>query len=201
MIRKTFFTKVTCCLLVLSVVLGIISCKKAVSGKDSSSGVMPGIFSDTLFQHKVVFQTQWLHQAQFAGFYVAYEKGLYKDYGIDVTIEMGGPENPSAEALVNKKADIVSMFLTTALREVDEGNRLVNLAQIGQKSSMLLVSKKSSGIQKVDDMNHKRVGLWKNDFMEPSLIFLRKYNINCQIVPVSWTTNVLAEDVVDAIRL
>ncbi|MCX5799224.1 MAG: ABC transporter substrate-binding protein, partial [Proteobacteria bacterium] len=41
---------------------------------------------------KVVFVPQWLPQAQFAGYYVAKEKGIYKKYGIDITILRGGPD-------------------------------------------------------------------------------------------------------------
>jgi len=151
--------------------------------------------------HLVRFQTQWLHQAQFAGFYVAHKKGFYNSYGIDVRIQMGSPENPSPEALQNNKADIVSMFLSSALREVDKGHKIKNLAQLSQKSSLLLVAKKSSGIDRVEDINGKRVGLWVSDFREPSITFLKKNNIKCEIIPISWTTNVLAHDVVDIMNM
>lgn len=149
----------------------------------------------------ITFQTQWLHQAQFAGIYVAHQKGFYQNYGIDVRIVMGGPDNPSPQALSKREVNFGSMFTTSALREIDNGNDLVNIAQISQKSSLLLVAKKSSGIQTLADLNGKRVGLWVNDFREPSIALLRKHNINASIVPISWTTNVLAHDVVDAMNM
>ena len=37
-------------------------------------------------QDKLVFTPQWSAQAQFAGYYVAQEKGFYKQAGIDVEI-------------------------------------------------------------------------------------------------------------------
>ena len=45
---------------------------------------------------KLVLQLKWVTQAQFAGYYVAKDKGLYKDVGLDVDIRAGGPDvNPS----------------------------------------------------------------------------------------------------------
>jgi NitT/TauT family transport system substrate-binding protein len=157
--------------------------------------------SDSLRIVPIRVQLQWLHQAQFAGFYVAEAKGFYHNYGFDVSLDMGGPENPSTSALIGGKADFVSMFLTTALKDVDKGEKLVNLAQFSQRSSLLLVAKKSSGIRKIQDLNGKKIGLWMNDFTEPSITLLNKYQIQAQIFPVSWTTNVLSHDVVDVMNM
>lgn len=41
---------------------------------------------------KISLRLQWLHQAQFAGFYVAKEKGFYRKEGLDVTINSGGQD-------------------------------------------------------------------------------------------------------------
>src|SRR3954451_13423586 len=40
---------------------------------------------------KVSLQLKWLHQFQFAGYYVALERGFYRDAGLDVEIRPGGP--------------------------------------------------------------------------------------------------------------
>ena len=39
---------------------------------------------------KVTLQLKWVTQAQFAGYYVAKDKGFYKQEGLDVTIRQGG---------------------------------------------------------------------------------------------------------------
>ncbi len=41
---------------------------------------------------KVTLQLKWVTQAQFAGYYVAQEKGFYKDAGLEVEIKPGGPD-------------------------------------------------------------------------------------------------------------
>src|SRR5262245_17726946 len=50
--------------------------------------LMPGPASAL---EKVSLQLKWLHQFQFAGYYVALEKGFYRDAGFDVEIRSGGP--------------------------------------------------------------------------------------------------------------
>lgn len=189
-----FFYLTVCC-------LAIVSCKseeRLQSIRRESSKV---IRADSTSLRKVTLQLQWLHQAQFAGFYVAKEKGIYAEYGLDVIIEMGGPQISSPHVISNKKAEFGTMFLTSALREVDAGNKIVNIAQLSQKTSMLLVARKSSGIEKIGDINGKRIGLWASDFKEPSIIFLNKNNIKAEIVPISWTTNVLSQGVVDIMNM
>ena len=45
---------------------------------------------------KLTLQLKWVTQAQFAGYYVAKDKGFYEEAGLDVTIKSGGPDiNPS----------------------------------------------------------------------------------------------------------
>jgi len=189
-----FFYLTICC-------LAFVSCKAEEQQQNIRRDSSKVIKADSTSLRKVTLQLQWLHQAQFAGFYVAKEKGIYSEYGLDVIIEMGGPQISSPHVISNKGAEFGTMFLTSALREVDAGNKIVNIAQLSQKSSMLLVARKNSGIEKISDINGKRVGLWASDFNEPSIIFLNKNNIKAKIVPISWTTNVLSQGVVDIMNM
>lgn len=108
----------------------------------------------------VSFMPQWIPQAQFAGYYTAFEKGFYKTEGLDVEMVQGGPDKPSAEWLKNGTVDFTTMFLSTAISERAKGTRLINLCQIVFKSSQTLIAKKSSGIKTLQDMNGKKVGMW-----------------------------------------
>ncbi|MEI6050175.1 MAG: ABC transporter substrate-binding protein, partial [Bacteroidota bacterium] len=53
-------------------------------------GVVISILFFSLFSQaqlpKIVFAPQWLPQAQFAGYYIAQDKGFYKEAGLDVEI-------------------------------------------------------------------------------------------------------------------
>lgn len=83
----------------------------------------------------------WSPQSQFAGYYVALDKGIYARHGIDLKILRAGPGCSPAEALNIGTTDFAILWLTTALQHRSAGTELVNLAQIVQQSSMLLISK------------------------------------------------------------
>ena len=53
----------------------------------------------------VRFMLQWSHQAQFAGYYVALDKGFYRDKGLDVTIIPGGPGLDASAHLLRGDVD------------------------------------------------------------------------------------------------
>lgn len=131
---------------------------------------------------KVTFIPQWVPQAQFAGYYVALETGIYREYGLDVEIISGGPQHSSADYLKNRKADFASLWLVSGIDLCNQGVEVVNLAQIVQRSAQMLVAKKSSGILKPKDMNGRKVGLWGPPFATQPKIFFQQRGIN--IIPL-----------------
>jgi NitT/TauT family transport system substrate-binding protein len=145
----------------------------------------------------VSFIPQWLPQAQFAGYYMAHEKGFYKKKGVDLTILRGGPERPSSEAIARDKVDFATTFLSTAIQLRDRGVRLVNIGQVVQRSGFILVTKKASGINSPADLNGKKVGLW-SDFRLQPLAFFRKYGVEVKPVRQGATMNLFLRDGVAA---
>ena len=61
----------------------------------------------TLAADKVTLQLKWVTQAQFAGYFVAKDKGFYKDEGLDVTIKPGGPDVAPPQVIAGGGADVV----------------------------------------------------------------------------------------------
>lgn len=143
---------------------------------------------------KVTFITHWLPQCQFAGYYVAYEKGIYKKYGIDLEIIIGGPKNPSSEEMKKGTVDIGSLWLTNAIQLRAAGTKIVNIAQMLNKSALMLVAKKTSGIRKPEDMNGVKVGLWGGDFVLQPQAFFKKYKINVRTIPQASSINLFLLD-------
>jgi len=138
---------------------------------------------------KVTFITHWLPQAQFAGYYMAVEKGIYKKYGIDLEIIPGGPNKPSSEVIKNGGADFASLWLTNAIQLKAAGVNIVNIGQMINKSALMLVAKKSSGIKKPEDLDGLKIGLWGGDFTLQPNAFFKKYNLNVKIVPQASSIN------------
>lgn len=147
---------------------------------------------------KVSFIPQWAPQAQFAGYYVAYEKGIYKKYGLDVTIVDGGPDRLPSDYLESGKVDFATLWLSTGIEERSKGVKLVNLAQIIQKSALMLVAKASRGIKKPEDLNGKKVGLWAAIYQIQPRAFFKKYNLDVKIIPQTYSVNLFLRDGVDA---
>jgi NitT/TauT family transport system substrate-binding protein len=143
---------------------------------------------------KMTFLPQWLPQAQFVGFYMAQHKGYYRQRGIDLTIIQGGPSHSPTEYLKEKKADIVTLWLSSALQLVDQGADVVNVAQIIQRSALMLVAKTRSGIATPADMNGKKIALWPADFQIQPNAFFDKFNLKVQIVTTESPVNLFLRD-------
>ncbi|WP_419786940.1 ABC transporter substrate-binding protein [Pseudodesulfovibrio sp.] len=133
---------------------------------------------------KATIVLQWLPQAQFAGFYVAKDKGFYRDEGLYLHIMSGGPDVLASEYLETGRADFATMFLATGIRR-RASLPVVNVGQFVQHSALMLITKKSSGIEKIEDMEGKKIGLWANEFqIQPRALFKRK-NMRVTVVPQS----------------
>ena len=137
---------------------------------------------------KLSFIPLWSPQAQFAGYYVALEKGFYRGQGLEVEILNGGPERPADVWLEKGKADIGTLWLSEAIKKRAQGVRLVNVAQILQRSALMLVAKKSSGIRTIADLNGKTVALWESFQLQPLALF-RKYNLRVNVIPQAHSIN------------
>jgi len=109
---------------------------------------------------KVTLQLKWVTQAQFAGYYVAKDKGFYEAEGLDVDIKPGGPDIAPAQVLAGGGADVVVDWLPSALATREKGVPLVNIAQPFKTSGMMLTCLKESGIKKPEDFKGKTLGVW-----------------------------------------
>jgi NitT/TauT family transport system substrate-binding protein len=146
---------------------------------------------------KASFLPQWSPQAQFAGYYVAYEKGFYRNHGIDLTILEGGADRPPLLFLTEGKTDFASALLSTGLRWRSRGHKIINICQIVQQSALMLVAKKSHRITKPLDMDGKKVSLWGDQFQIQPKAFFRKYDLHVIIIPQSHSMNLFLRDGVD----
>jgi len=150
---------------------------------------------------KFVFTPQWLPQAQFAGYYVALEKGYYKEAGLDVEIVYTSVNVQPTAMLANGKADIISLSLATALSAKNQGLDLVNIGQISQHSALQFVVKKSKGITQLSQLKGKKIGIWKSGFDEVPKALMAEKGIQVEWVPLLSTVNLFLIDGIDAMTV
>ena len=125
----------------------------------------------------VTLQLKWVTQAQFAGYYVALDKGYYKDEGLDVTIKPGGPDIAPAQVIAGGGADVVLDWMPSALASREKGLPLVNIAQPFKKSGMMLTCWKDTGIKTPEDLRGKTIGVWFFGNEYPFLSWMSKLGI------------------------
>jgi NitT/TauT family transport system substrate-binding protein len=122
----------------------------------------------------VTVQLKWVAQAQFAGYFVAKEKGFYKDAGLDVTINPGGPDVAPPQVIAGGGADAVVDWMPSALASREKGVALVNISQTFKHSGLELVCRKDTGIKTPQDLKGKTVGVWYGGNEYPFLNWMSK---------------------------
>ncbi len=147
---------------------------------------------------KVSLAPQWIPQAQFAGYMVALEKGFYRDVGIDLTLLVGGPGKPPFVMLESGQATFCTDWLSNGIEKKASGLGIVNLAQISQRSALILVAKKKRGIEEPQDLNGKTVGLWAGQFELQPKVFFQKYGLKVNIIPNYSSISLFLKGGVDA---
>ncbi|WP_425099011.1 ABC transporter substrate-binding protein [Tropicibacter sp. S64] len=126
---------------------------------------------------EVTLQLKWVTQAQFAGYYVALDKGFYEEEGLDVTIKPGGPDIAPAQVIAGGGADVVLDWMPSALASREKGLPLVNIAQPFKSSGMMLTCRKDTGITGPDDFKGKTLGVWFFGNEYPFLSWMSKLGI------------------------
>ena len=109
---------------------------------------------------KVTLQLKWVTQAQFAGYYVAADKGFYAEEGLEVEIKAGGPDIAPPQVLAGGGADVILDWMPSALATREKGLPLVNIAQPFKRSGMMLTCRKDTGIETPEDFRGKTIGVW-----------------------------------------
>ena len=126
---------------------------------------------------KVTLQLKWVTQGQFAGYYVAKDKGIYEAAGLDVTINPGGPDIAPPQVIAGGGADVIIEWMPAALASRERGVPLVNIAQPFKRSGMMLTCRKDTGIATPADFKGKTLGVWFFGNEYPFLSWMAKLGI------------------------
>ena len=124
------------------------------------AGAMSLAAFQALAADKVTLQLKWVTQSQFAGYYVAKDKGFYEEEGLDVEIKPGGPDIAPEQVIAGGGADVIVDWMGGALAARDKGVMLVNIAQPFKKAGMELVCPKEGPVKTEADFKGKTLGVW-----------------------------------------
>jgi len=126
---------------------------------------------------KLTLQLKWVTQAQFAGYFVAKDKGFYDEVGLDVTIKPGGPDINPSQVIAGGGADVVVDWMPSAMATREKGVPLVNIAQVFQTSGMMLTCRNDSGVTSPDKFADHTLGVWFGGNEYPFLNWMNKLGL------------------------
>jgi len=116
------------------------------------------LFNFLRAQENINLQLSWKNQFQFAGYYMAKEKGFYNDVNLNVNIKEYDNGINASDDVVNGKADF-GVGRSSLIRDRYEGKPIVILAAIFQHSPVMLLTKKRDDITKIEDLKNKKIML------------------------------------------
>lgn len=117
---------------------------------------------------KVSLQLMWLEQFQFAGYYMAKEKGFYKDAGFNVEIKKYQHSVDVLDEVVSKRATF-GIGRSNLIRSGSNTKNIVLISSVFQSSPLVLIATKKSNIKSVEDFVGKRVMLTEDAVQTASL--------------------------------
>lgn len=146
-------------------------------------------------QEKIIFTPQWTAQAQFAGFYVAQEKGFYRDAGIEVEIVHPSLTLTAINRIRRNESHVTTLQLCQAIEIIDGGIPLVNILQTSMNNAMVIVSRRDR-----DPLTQKgaRVGIWSAGFGQIAICMSLKEGLDYEWVRSATNVNLFIKGAIDA---
>ena len=122
------------------------------------------VHTAALAQDKVTFATNWKAQAAHGGFYQALADGTYKKYGLDVTIQPGGPQVNNRPLLPAGRIQfLMTGNLLHSFDNVKNSVPTVVVAAMFQKDPQALMAHPGQGYETFDKLKTAPLALIAKD--------------------------------------
>lgn len=108
---------------------------------------------------RVTLQADWYPQPEHGGFYTALAKGYYRDEGLDLAIQPGGPYIVVPQQVAAGAAQFGMASSDQILESVGNGQSLVAVAATMQRDPQGIMVRKDSPIHSFSDLNGQTVAV------------------------------------------
>jgi ABC-type nitrate/sulfonate/bicarbonate transport system substrate-binding protein len=147
----------------------------------------------------------WVKDADFAGFYVAIDRGFYADEGVELNLISGGPNAPeSVQMVASGTANVgISTDLLQIFDTIEKGTPLVMIGAKYQESPAGLASLPDNPVRTAQDMVGKKIGGPQGDqrFFDAVLAVNDLEPGDYEFVPTGFDPEPLANGDVDALSV
>ncbi|WP_139787219.1 ABC transporter substrate-binding protein [Cohnella massiliensis] len=135
---------------------GVSQASSSASGEAESPAAPSEIPSELT---KVAQVTNWYAEAEHGGQYAAMKMNYYKEAGLDMTLDPGGPQISGVQLVASGKYQFAMASADQVLLARQEGLPIVAVASIFQKSPMVFFSHKGDSIADPEDLNGRTIYL------------------------------------------
>ena len=113
----------------------------------------------------LTLQLNWIHSAEFVGYYVAEDKGFYSQANIDIKIDAGGPGISARDYILDGRADFAITSFDEQKSLLESTKPSVAVMSVFQTPPLVMFSLVESNIKEPEDLVGKRIGI-KNDYWQ-----------------------------------
>jgi NitT/TauT family transport system substrate-binding protein len=162
--------------LLLAATLAFAGCSPKTAAPPAADGAKP--------LTKVILQTDWYAQPEHGGFYQAIAKGYYREAGLDVTIDQGGPNTMGGPRLLKGDIQFSIGRSDDVILAVARGLPVVMVGALMQRDPQAIMFHNGSGIHGFKDLDGRNI------MTTPAANFIplmeRKYGIKVSITPLDF---------------
>jgi len=126
-----------------------------LSGCGRSDSLSPASVKPALV--RVVLQTDWYAEPEQGGFYEALAKGYYRDAGLDVEINQGGPTTRPEQMIATGQADIGIASSDNVIIDAGRGIPLVIIGAMMQHDPQAIMVHHESGIRSLKELDGRNI--------------------------------------------
>lgn len=108
----------------------------------------------------LIMQASWINDAEFSGYFLAIDKGYYRDEGLDLTYLSGGPDVIPESTIITGRADLTLTTPDTTIKAIaEQGAPFKIIGAQYQKNPIGIVSLASNPILMPADMVGKTIAV------------------------------------------